>query len=97
MARVVSVAACQFSLRPIRSFTEFRDHVREHLDQARGADLVVFPELFTIELFTTFQDWRIAALADLPRIDEYTAAYRALFAAEARERRQAILAGSHLV
>jgi predicted amidohydrolase len=85
------------SLRPLRSFAEFADHARSLLDQARGVDLVVFPELFTIELFTTFADWRTAALVDLPRVDEYTAQYRALFAAEARERRQTILAGSHLV
>jgi predicted amidohydrolase len=97
VARTVSVAACQMSLRPVRSFADFADHVRSLLGAARGADVVVFPELFTIELFTTFPDWRTAAIADLPRIDEYTAQYRALFAAEARERRQAIVAGSHLV
>jgi predicted amidohydrolase len=97
VARVVSVAACQLSLRPVRSFADFADHVCLLLDQARGADLVVFPELFTIELFTTFPDWRSAAVGDLARIDTYTAEYRTFFGAQARERRQSILAGSHLV
>jgi len=97
VTRTVSVAACQMSLRPVHDFAEFADHVRSLLDQARGADLVVLPELFTIELFTTFPDWRSAAIADLARIDAYTAQYRTLFSRESGERRQAILAGSHLV
>ena len=97
MARTLSIAACQFALRPVASFEDFAVHVRTLLDDARGADLVLFPELFTIELFTSLPGWREAPLADLPRIDRYTADYRALFAAEARERRQVILAGSHLV
>ncbi len=97
MARTFSIAACQLELRPVRSFEDFAVHVRTLLDGARGTDLVVFPELFTIELFTSLPGWREAALADLPRIDRYTRDYRELFGAEARERGQVILAGSHLV
>ena len=97
MAQTLSIAACQFALRPVGSFAEFAEHARELLDGARGADLVLLPELFTIELFTSFPGWKEASLADLGRIDEYTPQYRDLFAAEARKRRQVILAGSHLV
>jgi predicted amidohydrolase len=97
MARLLSVAACQLELRTVRSFADFADHVRKLLDGARDADLAVFPELFTIELFTALPGWREAALADLPRIDAFTEEYRELFAAEARVRGQVILAGSHLV
>ena len=97
MAQTLSIAACQFALRPVCSFAEFAEHARELLDGARGADLVLLPELFTIELFTSFPGWKQASLADLGRIDEYTPQYRDLFAAEARKRRQVILAGSHLV
>ncbi len=97
MARPLSVAACQLALRPVRGFADFAARVRTLLDGARDADLAVFPELFTIELFTALPGWREAPLADLPRIDTFTEEYRALFAAEAHSRGQAILAGSHLV
>ena len=56
MTRNVSIAACQFVVRPVGSFDELADHARGMLDQAEGADLVLFPELFTVELFTTFPD-----------------------------------------
>jgi predicted amidohydrolase len=97
MARTLSVAACQLAIRPVRSFADFATHARTLLDDARGADLVVFPELFTIELFTALPGWREAPLADLPRIDAFTEEYHTLFGAEARARGQTILAGSHLI
>src|SRR4029450_13949505 len=91
------LAACQFEIRPVRDFDDFARHVRALLDGARGADLVLFPELFTIELFTSLPGWRDTPLSELPRIDRYTLDYRDLFVAEARTRGQVILAGSHLV
>lgn len=97
MARTLSIAACQFALRPVGGFGEFAAHVRSLLDAARGADLVLFPELFTIELFTALPDWRRSSLADLPSIDRFGGQIVELFAAEARERGQVLLAGSHLV
>ena len=97
MARTVSLAACQFAVRPIGSFDEFAAHVRRLLDQAKGAELVLFPELFTVELFTTYPDWQKAPISELPRIDEYTRDYQSLFTTEAKERGQYIVAGSHLM
>lgn len=97
MPRTVSIAACNFAVRPVASFDEFADHVRGLLDQARDADLVLFPELFTIELFTTFPDWKETPVSELGRIDEFTRDYRSLFEREAKERSQALVAGSHLV
>src|SRR5687768_15369529 len=97
MARRVTIAACQFAVRAIGSFDEFAEHVRGLLDRARGADVVVFPELFTIELFTLLPEWRSRSLAEAGAIDRYTTDYRALFEREAQERAQHLLAGSHLV
>jgi predicted amidohydrolase len=62
---------------------------------------VLFPELFTVELLTTFPDWQKLPVSELTRIHEYgntnyTRDYRALFEAEAKERKQYIVAGSHL-
>ena len=101
MPRTVSIAACQFVVRPIGSFDEFAAHVRALLDRAAGADLAVFPELFTLELFTTFPGWMALPVSELTRIHEYgnttyTEDYRRLFESEARERGQHIAAGSHL-
>ena len=101
MPSTVSIAACQFVVRPIASFDEFAAHARGLLDQAEGADLVLFPELFTIELFTTFPDWMGLPVSELTRIHQYgntnyTDDYRRLFESEARERGQHIVAVSHL-
>ena len=101
MPRNVSIAACQFVIRPVGSFDEFAAHARGLLDQAEGADLVLFPELFTVELFTTFPDWKNLPVSELTRIHEYgntnyTEDYRQLFESEAKERGQHIVAGSHL-
>jgi predicted amidohydrolase len=97
MARTVSIAACNFAVRPVSSFDEFASHARGMLDGAAGADLVLFPELFTVELFTTFPDWKETTSSELTRIDKYTADYRSLFESEAKERSQYIVGGSHLM
>jgi predicted amidohydrolase len=97
MAKTVKIAACNFAVRPVGSFDEFADHVRGLLDQTSGADLVLFPELFTVELFTTYNDWKEAEISELTRIDEFTDDYRDLFVQEAKERNQYIVGGSHLL
>src|SRR5262245_43330258 len=97
MTRTVSIAACNFAVRPVASFDEFAAHARGLLDEASGADLVLFPELFTVELFTTFPDWQNTPATQLTLIDEYTSDYRSLFEGEAKERSQYIVAGSHLM
>ena len=97
MSRMVSIAACNFAVRPVASFDEFAEHARGMLDQAEGADLVLFPELFTVELFTTFADWRETPTSELTRVNKYTNEYRSLFESEAKTRSQYIVAGSHLM
>jgi predicted amidohydrolase len=92
MARTVSIAACNFAVRPVGSFDEFADHARGLLDQTEAADLVLFPELFTVELFTTFSDWKDAPTSELTRIDKFTGDYLSLFESEAKERGQFIVA-----
>jgi len=96
MSRRVTIAACQFVIKPVASFDAFAAQCVSLLDRARDADLVLFPELFTFALFTTFDDWRNRPLSELTRVDRYTADYRAFFADEAKRRRQYIVAGSHL-
>lgn len=97
MANTVSVAACQYLVRPIHDFDELASRVRQLLNQVKGADIVVFPELFTIELFTTLKDWRERPISDLVEIDQFTQDYLALFKEEASKRGQHIVGGSHLM
>lgn len=97
MSRTITVAAAQFQMVELDSFSQFADQARELLDQAAGARVVVLPELFTEGLFTIEPEWKSDAVSELTRIADYTDAYRELFAAEAAERDQWIVAGSHLV
>lgn len=97
MTRNVTISACQFLTRQTSGFEEFRSHVLALLDQTGGSDIVLFPELFTIELFTTYKDWQKLPISDLVHIGEFTGDYLAFFAEEARRRGQYILGGSHLL
>jgi len=97
MPRTLSVAAAQFEMRPVDSFEAFAVQVRSLLDDARGARLVVLPELFTEALFTVDPEWSSHEVSQLTRIADFTDQYVALFRQEAKERGQWILAGTHLV
>jgi predicted amidohydrolase len=93
----VSIAAVNFAVKPVADFDQFATHVKEVLRGADGADLVVLPELFTVELFTALPDWRDLPISELTRIDRFTGDYEDFFRDLARERGQHIVAGSHLV
>jgi predicted amidohydrolase len=97
MPRHVSIAAANFAVRPVSSFDEFGAHCETLLNQTKGADLVLFPELFTVELFSTYSDWKSAPISELTRIDEFTGEYLAFFTEQARTRDQFIVGGSHLL
>lgn len=66
------------------------------LNQADGSDIAIFPQLFTIELFTTLPNWRERPIAELVKIAEHTQACRDLFRSEAKRRGLFIDAGSNL-
>jgi predicted amidohydrolase len=97
MARNVSIAAVNFAVRPVHDFEQFADHVRELLKSTHGADLVVFPELFTVELFTALPGWRDLPISQLPQIDKFSEDYLSLFKGLAQGRGQHIVGGSHLM
>lgn len=97
MTRNVTLSACQYLVRPINDFSDMAKRVQGLLDQARGSDIVLFPELFTIELFTTLKGWRERPISDLVEIDQFTTDFLDLFRTEARARGQFIVGGSHLM
>jgi predicted amidohydrolase len=97
MARHVSLAAVNFAVRPVEDFSGFASHVRELLAACEGADLVVFPELCTVELLTTLPGWQRLPVSDLGLIAAFSDDYVELFTRLAAERDQYIVGGSHLV
>ncbi|MDR1603465.1 MAG: carbon-nitrogen hydrolase family protein [Gracilibacteraceae bacterium] len=97
MANTVKISVCQYVLRPIADFEELAGRVRALLNQVQGSDLAVFPELFTVELFMTFKNWRQTPISELGIIDKYTDDYVRLFSEEAAKRGQFICGGSHLM
>jgi predicted amidohydrolase len=79
------------------SFVDFRRRVQGFLDQVPAeSHYVIFPELFTVGLLTTYPNAERLSAAALTRIDEFTAEYHDLFRQAARGRGQFIVAGSHL-
>ncbi|HGB7739615.1 TPA: amidohydrolase, partial [Salmonella enterica subsp. enterica serovar Enteritidis] len=57
MSRNFTVSACQYIVTEINTFEDFITKVRILLNKSQGADVVIFPELFTIELFTLLKKW----------------------------------------
>ncbi len=91
----LTVAACTVVAREVDGFEQFADHMRSVLDRASGADLVVLPELVTLELAGAGRGAAGGAAGNRPA--GLTDAYRDLFRTEAARREQCIVAGSHLV
>jgi len=92
--RTVKISACQF---PIArgGFDDFKARVVEAMGSVpTDSNYVLFPELFTVGLVTSYPD--ASSVADLTRIVEFTPRYREMFHRIATERKQFILAGSHL-
>ncbi len=95
--RSAQISACQFPIERISGFGDFRSRVDWFLEQVpRDSHYVLFPELFTVGLLTTYRDSASLSTADLTRIDEFTEQYKTLFQERARTRGQIIVAGSHL-
>lgn len=96
MARTVKIATCQYVVQEINSFDDMAKRVKALLDNTDDAELVLFPELFTIELFTTLPNWKNRPISELVEIAKFTEQYKALFLEEAKKRGQYIVGGSHL-
>lgn len=95
--RNVKISACQFRVEKVDSFQEFENQVHDLLKGVPiDSDYVIFPELFTIGLLTTFSDFSETDVTQTIRLDQFTDQYKELFSKLANERNQTIIAGSHL-
>jgi len=86
----IRVASVQYAYKPITGFNDFVVDIEKLLKKARGADFVVFPETFTMELEYIITDFA------LPKLNDYTEDYIKIFTQFALDYNQFIIAGSHL-
>ena len=95
--REVKISACQFRVEKVSSFELFQKQVEALMNQVpHDSDYVIFPELFTVGLLASFPNADQLTAADLIKIDEYTPQFKELFRNLAKNRKQIIIAGSHL-
>jgi len=97
----VRVATSQYKVRMLKTYADFENHVREHLESAvaQGAELLLLPEFFTIELMT-LEKYQGDGKADFDRIFQhfaktYTAPVKETCMKLAREYGIVLAAGSH--
>lgn len=92
----VRISAISFRCKTISHFDDFGDHVKRLVRQATDdrPDFIVFPELFTNEIMTFFEEQDL--LARFRRMPDYTEDYKNLFINLAKENGVYIVAGSHV-
>ena len=94
--RRVRVCAAQYEMKHLRDWNDFVSHVRFFVDSATTyhCHFLVFPELFTMNLFTTM-DRTIEDLEAIKRLAELTPQYIAMMQDFARTSGIYIVGGSH--
>ena len=99
MSRPVRVCSVQYTLRTVASFDAFAKQVENFVDVADDydADLMVFPELLSVQLIPTLDTTpggdHSAIMRELA--SRHTVAFDALFNRLAREYDRIIVAGTH--
>lgn len=91
------VAATTMSARAARSFDDHARHVRRLLDAADGAELVVLPEMCSLELFSLEPGWRGAEVSAVAALSRHAPELLDLALSEAATRGIHLLSGTHLV
>lgn len=97
----MKVGAIQYRTRDIDSIEQFEKHIEALLKEAaqKEAELVLFPEFFTVELLT-LEKHKISEMKDIQQIfaafgKNYTEFIKELFTGLAAKYHMAIAAGSH--
>lgn len=91
------ISVCQFEVKHCRSFKEFTQQVEAMLAQVPvDSDYVLFPELFTLGLIGVFDDTDKMERKEFKRITKFQEEVHNHFVTVAKERKQVIIAGSHL-
>lgn len=92
----VRVVTVQYQLRPVESFEEFAEIVTYYVDVAGdyGADFLLFPELFTMQLLS-IKNEEVSPEVAIKQMTTYTDAIKDLFSTLAVKYNVNIIAGSH--
>ncbi|HEU4717817.1 MAG TPA: GNAT family N-acetyltransferase [Bacteroidia bacterium] len=93
----VRACAVQYQMRMIKSFKEFAKHCEYFVDVASDyrCDIVLFPEMFTMQLLTFLPEKSPAAA--MRSLADFTVRYEELFTRLAIKYNINIIAGSHFV
>lgn len=93
----VTVSSCQFELKRVSNFDDFKMQVLEVFEQVPlNSDYVLLPELFTFGLLTSIADYDSLTVYDYQQLTNFTQHYMELFQQLAQDRQQVIIAGSTL-
>ncbi len=93
----VKISVCQSEVKLCSTFEEFRRQTEQLLEQVPlDSDYVLFPELFTLGLIGMFSNAEKMERKEFHRISKFTKEIHNLFEAFAKNRKQVIIAGSHL-
>jgi predicted amidohydrolase len=84
----VKIACVQLKCREVKSFDDFYRHIQGLLEEAKGCEFVIFPELFTMEL-------QYITAGNLLRVSEYTEQLVEFLKKAAMDREQCIV-GTHV-
>ncbi|AJY75689.1 nitrilase-related carbon-nitrogen hydrolase [Paenibacillus beijingensis] len=97
----MKVATSQYRVKMLKSFSEFEDHIRGHVESAvaQGAKLLLLPEFFTMELMT-LEAYRGDTDAEVKKAFEhfaktYTSPVKEVCSKLAKEYGIMLAAGSH--
>jgi len=96
--RKVRVACVQYQMRKVADFDEFAAQVRYFVETAGedyGADYVLFPEFFSVQLLSAMG--QMSSREGIRRLAEVTPRFRELMSTLAREQGLHLIAGSHPV
>jgi predicted amidohydrolase len=98
ITRKVRVCSAQYKMRMIHSWDQFYNQVKFFVMTADEyhCHFLVFPELFTAQLFSLFPDTE-DTLAAVEKLSSYTDQYIEMFCKEAKEHSLYIIGGSHPV
>lgn len=94
--RRARVCAAQFEMRPIKSWKDFENNARFFIEVASqyNSHFLVFPELFTVQLFSTF-DSNLDDCEAIKKLTTYTKNFTQFFREQAQKHNIYIIAGSH--
>jgi len=97
------VATSQYKVKPLKSYQQFEDHVRWHLDRAaeQGAELLLLPEFFSVELLT-LHHIQISTMEEMTDVfkafaQHYTEPLTDTFSRLAKEYSMLLAAGTHFM